>query len=731
MLYTSVSRALGPAMLALLLAMCPPNGYAETATITIPVSLDYPLLRHTLITQLFNTPDGNRDVLDDPKGCNRILLSAPTIGAQQDKLEFGATVNAQFGVSLLGDCQQMIEWQGRVGALSLPEIQPGGKSIRLKPQQIWLTDKAGKIISSGPLWEVGIQQIKAFVGSYMVDFTPHIKTLEDFLPEVLPHRNAEQLRSVINSISVGPINVTPEALSASINMTIPSLLVQPAQPAPMLTEAELQRAESQWQMMDALLVGAIKRYASATQLQSLRNSLLDILIDSRYRLVDALHQPADHNNDAVRHWFIDSWQKLSPVVRTIALEQPEQEPLLWLSVLTATDALYALDQLGPGFGLDISTHGLRRLARLINAAQPEDLLRYTEEIDPELQQLLRDQIELTTPEPSALQFGFSLFPKAHATTTMKDLQSWLATRDNLPVYLPRVSAVLHESSNKVLKKSKLEPGYHELFQKIVLATAWQESCWRQYVVIKERIEPLRSGTGDVGIMQVNERVWRGFYDLQKLRWDIHYNSSAGAEILLNYLVKYALKQGEQHQTGGISNLSRSTYSTYNGGPSQVSRYRRSDVASSHRKVDQLYWDKYQQVKAGQAMNVAQCLGGKAPASSGIKVAADAVEQKPVPQRPVQTIPTAPSDKSTRWVLAQPSRNFTIQMGAFSSREAAHQFSRQQSLPDPVHVYPLQKGKTRLYLVLHGSFTTRSKAEPVKNKYVHLKPWLRSLGDLQQ
>jgi len=733
MLYAMASRALGSTILGLLMVILPASGYTKTSAITVPVSLDYPLLRHALITQLFNTDDGSRDILDDPSGCNRILLSEPKIGAQQDKLEFVARVKAQLGVSLPGGCQQLLEWHGTVGALSIPQIQPGGKAIKLQPQKIWLLDKAGKNLSSGPLWEAGSPSIKAFLGSYVVDFAPYIKALEDFLPDVLPNRSTQQLQSVVNSLSVGDIKVTAEALNASINMTVPALPVQPAQPAPMLTGEELLKLETQWQMMDALLVGAIKQYASATALQSLRNSLFDILIESRYRLLDALNQPPDSSNDAVRHWFIASWQELSPVVRSIAMEQPDQAPLLWLSALTATDALYALDQLGPGIGLDISTNGLRRLARMINATQPEELLRYSEEIDPELQQLLQEQLESSAPEAPSSRFHFSLFPRAYAATTMEELNRWLATRDNLPDYLPRVSAVLLESTSDVLKKNQLEQSYHELFEKIVLTTAWQESCWRQYIVLENRIEPLRSGTGDVGIMQVNERVWRGFYDLQQLRWDINYNSTAGAEILLNYLVKYALKQGEQQHSGGIANLSRSTYATYNGGPSQVSRYRRSDVAPSHRKVDELFWDKYQQVNAGQEMNVAKCLGGEVPAGTILQAAADKTEEKTVsqPEAPKPAPKPASSGDGTSWLMAQPAQNFTIQMGAFSSREAASNFIRQESLPAPVYVHPVQKDKTRLYLVVHGSFATRSQADPAKSKYQRLQPWLRSFGDLQQ
>ena len=94
------------------------------------------------------------------------------------------------------------------------------------------------------------------------------------------------------------------------------------------------------------MVFAVKHYAEATELRELRGTLLDILIDSRYQLVAALEQPYDPANDVVRSWFVESWRRLAPVVRRIALQQEDKEPLMWISVLAATDALYALDQLG-------------------------------------------------------------------------------------------------------------------------------------------------------------------------------------------------------------------------------------------------------------------------------------------------------------------------------------------------------------------------------------------------
>ncbi len=150
----------------------------------------------------------------------------------------------------------------------------------------------------------------------------------------------------------------------------------------------------------------------------------------------------------------------------------------------------------------------------------------------------------------------------------------------------------------------------KIFQYLVLTTAWQESCWRQYHIKNNKIVTLRSNTGDTGLMQINERVWRGLYNTQKLRWDSAYNARAGAEILQRYLLKYSLKRGEDKHQGGLDNLARSAYSAYNGGPDQTSRYRNPKAPTAHKKIDAAFWTKYQAVKQGKELQVVQCLGGE-------------------------------------------------------------------------------------------------------------------------
>jgi hypothetical protein len=223
------------------------------------------------------------------------------------------------------------------------------------------------------------------------------------------------------------------------------------------------------------------------------------------------------------------------------------------------------------------------------------------------------------------------------------------------------------------------------------------------VVSKEKkLVPIRSGTGDVGIMQINERVWRGFYDQQRLRWDIDYNGTAGAEVLIDYLIKYAIRNGEHKQPGGLANLARASYSAYNGGPSQVSRYRSSKASAYGKKVDKAFWDKYQQVAAGNELGVSNCLGGDLSGPATVKRAKAA---------------------------ATPSGEFTLQLGAFSSMAAAQSFVKQHKLDSKASVRQRRKGDTGQYLVVYGNYTTRAQAETAKKSLVRFQPWIRPIAEL--
>jgi len=576
-------------------------------TVRVPIKLDYPVLRQLMLGQLFNTPDKRVEILRDTTGCSTIYLSDPRLGEYQQYLEITAHVRARIATAAFGDCTHLFDWEGDARFLTEPVIPHGGRSVKLKVISTQLYNTLGERIT-GQVWDLASRSLQPLMNSYAIDLSPTIDQLNTLLPDILSQRTVAQIQKITDSLRLDAISVASDGIDVTVKFQIDRLPLTP-ESAAILSADEIQQLEARWQMMDAMVTFAVKRYAKATHQQALRNALAEILLDARYRLRDAMMMPVTRETDPVRHWFIDSWQRLGPVLRQISLENPGQEPMVLISLLTANDALDTLDRLGPGIGLDISADGLRRMARMLIDQPGVNPLHYDEAVDPEL----RDLFQLPAfPDSSGLSvFRFDLWPIRSAWARTKDdrRELWVPRKSELPEYLPIIRDLLKQSAGGATENGPLDASVKTVFDDLVLATAWQESCWRQYEIKNQKIVTLRSRSGDSGLMQINERVWRGLYDTQKLRWDTAYNARAGAEVLHQYLVKYALERGEHKHSGGLDNLARSTYSAYNSGPGKMTRYRDPQAPPAHKEIDAAFWQKYRSVKQGRELQVAQCLGG--------------------------------------------------------------------------------------------------------------------------
>jgi soluble lytic murein transglycosylase-like protein len=117
---------------------------------------------------------------------------------------------------------------------------------------------------------------------------------------------------------------------------------------------------------------------------------------------------------------------------------------------------------------------------------------------------------------------------------------------------------------------------------------------------------LRSSQGSVGILQINERVWRGFYEVEPLRWNIGYNARAGSEILERY--RQLALRSVPGRTG--DDLARAIYALYNGGPGQLRRYLSGKAGPRLRRViDGLFGEKMRTAPEDVPREVARCLVG--------------------------------------------------------------------------------------------------------------------------
>ena len=699
-------------------------------SITIPVFLDYQQLQLLMMQDKFKGPNNTARYLLDDDGCTSITFSEPRLSAEGELLRVDAKILATIGDLTTGACNVIIRWTGRTTVIGKPFLVSGQPlSVEFRVQDARLYDQQDRLITDSIVLQAVQEQLHLLLSRYRLDLKPETDRLKALLPYFLPHYPADRLTAMIDSLRIGHLVVRPDGLDVRLQIDIET--VAKAGPEPSLSKYEMQQLEQRYRSWDAFLTFVIKEAATATRSEELRAVLLEILLDARYQFKSMLGEPPQNATDPVKQLFMRSWERLKPVMREISVHSPEQNLLPFLSFITAADALDALDRLGPAVGLDMSTDGLRRLARLLNDDPAIDPLKYLNEFDPVLQQLfdfgMSDDI---TQQKKSHGFNFQLIRPVYAANSRDRLNRWVPTAAELKAYLLEIRNLLLKEADARIRSSSIAQKYARIYRKLMLTTAWQESCWRQYIVQNRKIVPLISASGDIGMLQINEKVWRGFYSPSKLRWDITYNTRAGSEILFKFMVDYALKQQEHKHGGDLSNLARAAYSAYNGGPSQVSRYRQKDVPAAHKKIDTAFWEKYQQVHQGQELAVAQCLGGEA---SGSMTAALPVNQdrKQSGSKQVTTAKKSQRIENVGWIKSRNPEHFTLQLGVMSGEQAVKEFIKQQSQAGSFAYYRKKQKGRNFYVAIYGSFANRADAEKAAARFASLKPWIRDFGSIQE
>ena len=584
---------------------------AAAREIVVPMQLDDAFLRQLLLTQVYTGPDQTARV-DDGSDCNFVVLSDPQIDGIDDRLRIRSAGRARAGISLVTFCIPLIDWTGTVEIVEQPVIDPALPVVRFRVVNSNLYGVDGAKHFTGMLWDWVKDSVHSRLEAVTVDLTQPLDELRTFLPLVLPSESTEQTTHVLDSLALASARADDGGLTVDLRFDIVEQGPAPTAPVPepTLTVEELARWEAAWQQWDAFVTFVSKHIAADTMSAEQRQDLFDILIEARYDILWVLRPSSPNEPDPVPALFVKTWTRLAPLVRTLSFGLPGEAALRYVSFIAAADALRAIEDSGPETGLDISADGLRRLARMLAPSDPADPLEYSDAIDQTLRELFGFGAPLPPPADNPdVDLSWWMPARAWADGDLAArLNRWAPTREDAQEYLPLVRDLLTQTTERTLAKQSLEGRFHELFGWLMLSTAWKESCWRQYVFAGDRLKPIRSPVGAVGIMQVNPRVWRGFYDVKGLNQDIAYNAMAGSEILLHYLRDYAIARGEHTVTGEVDNLARAAYAAYNGGPGHLTRYRKSKRNRGLRQIDDSFWEKYRTIKSGQTLAVAECFG---------------------------------------------------------------------------------------------------------------------------
>lgn len=583
--------------------------FAEAKEVSAPVQINYQYLQQVLIKQLYTDPDQSKEVWNDGNGCGKIVLSNPRIDSVNGLLRITNQAFINISLPMGAACTPVYKRTGIIETYHQPMIEKNRFALRFDvvDMKVYNLDKTPLVQSSA------LELLKQFADPQLsemhIDLEPVIAEIKQFLPEIMPAENSKRLQKNLDSLLFKTIAAKQSSLDIVLGLTVDdNPHVKRFEPP--LTQLEMDRWEQNLQQWDAFLTYTIKQIAVHSKSATVKETLLDLLIETRHDILTLLSGPVDRSSDPVRDMFINGWDHLVPVLREVSHEVQGDLPLHYLTFIVAGDLLQVLDSLGPGIGLEISLDGLRRMARMLVPDDSHDPLEYNQDIDPMLRHLLGASLSQLREDMTSPGIVSWFIKSAHASTNhavlRQKLNNWAPSRGDIREYLPLVHQLLIQTATDTQKSKKLDSAYQKIFNDIVLATAWQESCWRQFITSGGDTKTIITASGNVGIMQVNRKVWRGFYDIKQLERDIAYNVHAGSEILLHYFKDYALKK--ELGKRGIDNLARATYGAYSGGPRHLARYRKPNIPAKLHKIDESFWSKYKKIKNGDIKSVAGCYG---------------------------------------------------------------------------------------------------------------------------
>ncbi len=631
-------------------------GIADAREVRLPLTVEAPLIREALIRDVFNDPKKRAVFWGTPGDCSFFYLEDPQVESEIGRVKVIARGDARAGTDIGDSCLSPLGWTGFLETFEKPRLDGWALHFEVVDSNIY-DARHEKTSLIGVLWDRIKESVHPKLASVSVDLNGPFRELREFLPTVIAPGELQQARAIIDSMRPVEVQALPKGIVVQAAIDVPDAapIAHPTE-AP-LSDVEIEAFTARANQWDSFVTFVVKTLGGRTLSDKTRNALLATLLDARQQVAEALSTP-QHREDPVRALFLKTWDRLRPVAGEIAHELPNAQAAQVLTFLAAGDALQALDQVGPSLNLEVSADGLRRMARMIAPESSADPLQYTPDVDPAMRSSLGFSPPIKeeplpaeaapptempmpadaptptplppaatpTPEPTAPTdpsppgawnlWRWLLPSEAVAATTVDrslDWKGWVAEQEpDVHAYLKRVGVLLKDVSGRVIARDKRPSGDAELFRKLLAATAWQESCWRQFVVKNDAVTFIRSSRQSVGMMQVNERVWRGFYEPEKLRWKVGYNAEAGAEVLLRYLDMARSAHDDDKVAPAPADFAKAVYAAYNGGPSQLDRYLNPKLRGKAltRVIDKLFAPKFSAAGDGVEKQIAVCLVGE-------------------------------------------------------------------------------------------------------------------------
>src|SRR5258708_11272902 len=268
---------------------------ALAAQVRIPLTIDYITLREALKRKSYTARGGRVALWNGADDCKFLYAEkrefARAGNRSNVKLETAGRLGLGLGVG--GQCLNAVQWSGIVAAFGTPYIAPGLK-LKFHFTDLDLYDSQHRKTT---LLSQGFDLIKNYLipqlDSFSYDLNPSVQQLSALVGDSATPEVADRIRAALASLTAEPnITALDEGIRVIVVMTVPDTAIPGAEhseatPSP----AELEAFQTTLDQWDAFLVFAIKQIGDSVGDKQFRDQLLKILLDSRYRLGQALHHP--------------------------------------------------------------------------------------------------------------------------------------------------------------------------------------------------------------------------------------------------------------------------------------------------------------------------------------------------------------------------------------------------------------------------------------------------------
>jgi hypothetical protein len=332
----------------------------------LPIQLDYGLIKQVVVSQLFKGESGSVEVWHDKHNCSSLKLSNPRISGEAGQLKLLNDVDVHYGAHLMGNCLPVLAWNGALETLQQPTISADGATLSIPVTQANAFDQQGRKVTIDKLQDLLTKVAKPKLADVKLDLNKSRTDIERVLLGLVPKEQGENIKKLVSTLKFNKAEANNDGIKLELAFDAPLGKITP-KPEAAFSAEEQKQWQGLWQHWDQFLTKAIDQAAKDSKSQKLQHALQATLTESRTAFHAAVRAERPTSGDPVRTFFVNSWERLSPQLRELAQQMPELQSLRYLNFIAATDIIYQLDSLGAPLGLEISSDGLRRIARLLLA----------------------------------------------------------------------------------------------------------------------------------------------------------------------------------------------------------------------------------------------------------------------------------------------------------------------------------------------------------------------------